>query len=220
MTSRRSFPIRSKPGVKCASRLTGTIWKEDASVDAFLNAAIGWESFLSDWHIAAINRDSSAFVSDLQGRVEDSVTGRWSGLAGRIALSIPKSQPRSRSPTPRSKAGISLSGSVRSRREREGKELCDPYRGRVLALPQADHDLIGAVVGIRDCIAHRSQKASDTMNAALSSLRPADAALRRTAARVAPSGIGAYLYASTSGGRRVELYHARLEVIAEKLRVV
>jgi len=35
-------------------------------VDGFLNAAIGWESFRSDWHIAAINRDSGPFVGDLQ----------------------------------------------------------------------------------------------------------------------------------------------------------
>ncbi len=52
----------------CA-QISGNELRKNASVDALLNAAIGWESFLSDWHIAAINRDSGPFVVDLQARV-------------------------------------------------------------------------------------------------------------------------------------------------------
>ncbi len=72
----------------CA-QISGNELRKNASVDALLNAAIRWESFLSDWHIAAINRDSGPFVVDLQARVEQSVVGRWPGVRSRIALSIP-----------------------------------------------------------------------------------------------------------------------------------
>jgi hypothetical protein len=62
-------------------------------VDALLNVAIGWESFLSDWHMAATNRKSTAFVADLQNRVEASLVGQgWSGLKRRPAPSLPKSR--------------------------------------------------------------------------------------------------------------------------------
>src|SRR4051794_35578274 len=72
-------------------QISGNELKKNASVDAFLTVAIGWESFLSDWHIAAINRDSSAFAADLQVRVDASLSGRgWSGLKGRVNLSVPK----------------------------------------------------------------------------------------------------------------------------------
>jgi hypothetical protein len=203
----------------CA-QISGNDLRKNASVDAFLNAAIGWESFLSDWHIAAINRDSSNFAADLQRRVGESVTSRWPGLGGRIALSIPKHPSLDLVREILDPEGGNLSFGARDKwRDRANRELCDPYRARVLAVTDRDHRLIRSVVAIRDCIAHRSQKASDGMNEALSNLSVADGALRRTQARVQPSGVGAYLFAATPGGRRVERYHLRLHSIAETLRV-
>jgi hypothetical protein len=203
----------------CA-QINGNELKKNASVDAFLNAAIGWESFLSDWHIAAINRDSTSFAADLQKRVEDSVSGRWRGLKGRVTLSIPKhpSLDLVRELIDPEGGNISFGGKDKWR-DRATRELCDPYRARILALTDRDHRLIRSVVAIRDCVSHRSQKASDAMNDALTQLAAADSALRRTQARVQPSGIGAYLFAATAGGRRVEIYHRRLGDIAEALRV-
>ena len=201
-------------------QISGNALRKNASVDAFLNAAIGWESFLSDWHIAAINRDSSNFAADLQHRVEESVTSRWPGLSGRIALAIPKhpSLDLVRELLDPQGGNISL-GAKDKWRARADRELCDPYRARVLAITDRDHRLIRSVVAVRDCIAHRSQRASDAMNDALSDLAAGDVALRRSVARVQPSGVGAYLFAATPGGRRVEIYHQRLHEIAETFRV-
>ncbi len=203
----------------CA-QISGNELRKNASVDALLNAAIGWESFLSDWHIAAINRDSGPFVVDLQARVEQSVVGRWPGVRSRIALSIPAHPSLELVRELIDPDGGNISFGNRDKWiDRVQKQLNDPYCARVLALPDRDHRLIAAVVAIRDCIAHRSKKASDAMNAALANLAHADRALRREQARVQPSGIGAYLYAQTTGGRRVERYHQRLSDIAESLRV-
>lgn len=201
-------------------QITGNELKKNASVDAFLNVAIGWESFLSDWHIAAINRDSSAFVADLEARAEASLIGRgWTGLRGRVTLSIPKhpSLDLVRDLIDPDGGNISF-GDKDKWCARAERELSDPYRSNVLALPDRDHRLIRAVVAVRDCIAHRSQKASDAMNAALGNLAHADNSLRRSQARVQPSGIGAYLFAQAGDSRRVERYHQRLGGIAEVLR--
>jgi hypothetical protein len=202
-------------------QISGNELKKNASADAFLSVALGWESFVSDWHIAAINRGSAAFAADLQARVEASLSGRgWSGLNGRVNLSIPKhpSLELVRELIDPESGNISF-GDKEKWRDRARRELCDPYKAAILALNDRDHRLIRAVVAVRDCIAHRSKKASDAMNGALALLASADSALRRSHARVQPSGIGAYLYAQAGGSRRVELYHQRLGEIAEKLRV-
>jgi hypothetical protein len=185
-----------------------------------LNAAIGWESFLSDWHIAAINRDSSAFVTELSKRVEQSLKDRWPGLAGRVALTIPKHPSLELVNDLIDPTGSNISfGDKDKWLARVNCELVDLYRAAVVALPDRDHLLIRAVVSIRDCIAHRSLRASNAMNDALANLQAADSHLRRAQARVTPSGIGAYLFAQAGGIRRVERYHGRLQGIAESLRV-
>jgi hypothetical protein len=71
--------------------------KPNGSVDALLNVAIGWESFLSEWHMAATNRKSTAFVADLQNRVEASLVGQgWSAaLRPRSRRAAPTTRRRS-----------------------------------------------------------------------------------------------------------------------------
>jgi hypothetical protein len=194
--------------------------KKNACVEAFLNAAIGWESFLTDWHIAAINRDSSAFVADLTTKLEQSTENKWPGLKGRINLAIPKHPTLQLVQELVDPEGANISFGDRDKwRSRVERELVDPYKARVVALVAADHQLISTVVAIRNCIVHRSQMASDRMNDELANLRSADKWLRRGEQRVRPSGIGAYLLANAGGARRVLTYHRRLLGIAEHLRV-
>lgn len=104
-------------------------------------------------------------------------------------------------------------------KERARNELCDPYRSKVLDLPSSDKRFIAAVNTIRNCIAHRSKRASNEMNEALARLQKRDQKLKRAQRRITPSGVGAYLYADCGGERRVEVYHKRLEEVAEALRV-
>jgi hypothetical protein len=194
--------------------------RSNASVSAFRNAAIGLETFRSDWHIAAINRDSTAFVADLSVRIEQSIESRWPGIGSRVTLSLPKHPSLNLLHDLIDPEGGNLAFGDRDKwRARAGRELTDPYRLAVASLTDRDHQLLAAVVAIRDCISHRSRKSSDSMNAALADLAHADRALRRDVARVRPSGIGAYLFANASGTRRVERYHARLTEIAEAMRV-
>lgn len=194
--------------------------RKAASADAFLNAAIGWETFRSDWHIAAINRDSSAFVLDLAERVEQSVAARWPGLRNRVSLSVPVHPSLNLVRDLLDPEGGNISFGERDRwTARVERELADPYRSVILAMSDRDHRLIRAVVAIRDCLTHRSVKASDAMNVALTNLAFADRGLRRNQQRVRPSGIGAYLFAQAGRRRRVELYHQRLRDIAEALAV-
>jgi hypothetical protein len=44
--------------------------------------------------------------------------------------------------------------------ERADKQLVNPYRAKVTAVPDRDHKLIDAAVQIRNCVAHRSRAAT------------------------------------------------------------
>jgi hypothetical protein len=79
--------------------------------------------------------------------------------------------------------------------ERAKLDLADPYKAKVLAVPATDQQLILAVVTIRDCISHRSQKVQRRNERGTRAAEANDAELRRGTVRVTPSGIGAYLHA-------------------------
>lgn len=198
--------------------------KKRVSADSFLNAAIGWESFISDWHIAAINRSSSAFAQQLSLRAKESLRSRYPGLVenGLVKIELPKHPALDLVKTLADPEGANLSMGDRARwRKRAEEELCDPYKAQVLAITTRDHKLIAAAVGIRNCLAHRSTRSADEMNERLKTLENYDRQLRPPAGRrISPSGIGHYLNAQTSTwSPRVELFHRRLSEIAEALRV-
>jgi hypothetical protein len=207
----------------CAA-LSSAPLKKRVSADAFLNVAIGWESFVSDWHLAAINRDSSAFAAHLETRAKNRLRGEFPGLVteGLVRVDLPKHPSLDLVKTLVDPDGANVAMGDRSKwRTRVEAELCDPYKVKVLSLGAGDHKLIGAVVGIRNCLAHRSTRATDTMNDRLSALASRDRDLRPPGdRRVLPSSVGHYLNARVSTWQaRVEVYHQRLAEIAEQLRV-
>lgn len=190
--------------------------------DAFLRSAVAWELFLADWHVAAVNRDATAFRQGLLQRYQESLAERWPGLQDFVTVQMPKHPTLTVIKGILDSRGYNVTFTTSARWvERASTELVSPWRDRVTALSTADRSLIDAVGAIRNCLAHRSTSASDAMNNALSSLSVApDKPLRRDNYRVQPSAIGTYLYAvKTSGHRRVEIYYRRLAAIAEQLRV-
>lgn len=61
-----------------------------ASLDAFLRVAVEWEGFRSRWHVAAINRDSSAYRADLEKRFRASIKdGRFGALEPYVNVVLP-----------------------------------------------------------------------------------------------------------------------------------
>ena len=117
-----------------------------------------------------------------------------------------------------SASNVSL-GNSNAWQEKARAHLCPRYRDVVLSLPVQDRSLTNAVIAIRNLLAHRSVKASAEMNEALRNLHGQhDRALRRGTRKIHPSGIGSYLNADQAGARRVEIYHARLRELAERLR--
>lgn len=191
------------------------------SVDAFQRAAVAFEGFRSDWHIASINRDSTQFKSVLTQKVEQSVASRWRGLQGRVSVDLPKhpSLELVRELLDPDGQNVSL-GSYAIWKDKAEEQLCTQFSTPLVGLPVQDRAVVDAVIAVRNLLSHRSQRASKGMNEALRALHGhQDGALRRGPNRPEPSGIGNYLNADRDGQRRVEIFHHRLQDISERLRV-
>jgi hypothetical protein len=191
-----------------------------ASLDAFVRIAVGWEVFRSRWHIAAINRDSSAYRADVETRFRASVrSGRFGGLDPFVHVVLP-AQPsvatvqRLLDPLGRN---ISFGDNWT---DRARAELAAPYAAKVLSLSPADRRLVVACESMRNAIVHRSMSSVNEMNTALVILdRAVDADLARTN-KVTETGIAAYLHARRQlAERRVEVWHRRLRDVARRLRI-
>lgn len=186
------------------------------SLGAFTRAAASTEASLSDWFIAAVNRDATAFKTDLASRVEQSVAAKWPALDQKVAIDLPKHpdldlvakllDPKSRNVT---------FADFDDFDDRATRQLSDPYRSAVLAVPGHLREALLAVHKIRNVIAHGSPHASNEMNDTLEHLN--DQRLRRGTRRVQPGGLGNHLNADVGGQRRVELYHTLMRDLADAL---
>jgi hypothetical protein len=201
-------------------------WEADLakalSVDAFLRAAVAWETFRSDWHVAAINNDSSAFRKELLRRYQASMDDKWHGMSKWVSVDLPKHPSLDVVSSLIDARGFNVTfESSEKWVSRCATELVSPWREKAMSLGLPDHRLVDSITALRDCIAHRSRGSIERLDLALKklSLVP-DKPLRRGTNRVQPSGIGAYLFAiaGPAGARRVQVFHARLDGIAESLR--
>ena len=192
------------------------------TTDAFTRIAVAFEGFRSDWHIAAINRDSQALQGKLLGYAQGQLkAGAYPELEQRVRVDLPTHPPldlirKLLDPIDRN---LSISGFNHWKKRANG-ELVDPWKSKVHSIHNHDRAVMHATIAIRNVLAHQSVSASTAMNTALVNFGAPDGALRRGPRKIQPSGLGAYLNAQTAGGNaRVEIYAARLDDLAAALIV-
>jgi hypothetical protein len=189
-----------------------------ASLDAFVRVAVGWEGFRSRWHIAAINRDSSAYRADLESRFRASIKGKgFGGLEPFVHVALPVQLSVATVQRLLDPLGRNISFGDKWT-DRARAELATQYAVKVQSLSPADLRLVAACEKIRNAVVHRSPSSVDEMNTALVVLDPTvDMELVRTS-KVSAAGIAAYLHARPQSQRRVEVWHHRLRDVAGRLR--
>jgi hypothetical protein len=189
-----------------------------ASLDAFVRIAVEWEGFRSRWHIAAINRDSSAYRADVETRFRASVrSGRFSELESFVHLALPAQLSLATVQRLLDPSGRNIAFGDRWT-DRARAELPVQYATKVLSLSPADLLLVSGCEKMRNAIVHRSPGSVNEMNTALVVLdRTVDADLVRTS-KVTGAGIAAYLHAQPLAVRRIEVWHNRLRDVAGRLR--
>lgn len=188
------------------------------SLDAFVRIAVDWEGFRSRWHIAVINRDSSAYRVDVETRFRASVKGgRFGELEPFVHVALPAQLSVATVQRLLDPFGRNISFGDKWT-DRARAELPAQYATKVLSLSPADLLLVSACEKIRNAIVHRSPSSVDEMNTALVVLDPTvDAGLVRTS-KVTGAGIAAYLHARPLSDRRIEVWHHRLRDVAGRLR--
>jgi hypothetical protein len=190
-----------------------------ASLDAFVRIAVEWEGFRSRWHIAAINRDSSAYRGDLETRFRASIKdGRFGELEPYVHVALPAQL--SVATVQRLLDPLARNVSFGDKwTDRARAELAAPYSARVHSLVPADLLVVFASEKIRNAIVHRSASSLAEMNTGLVALDPTvDPDLVRTS-KITGTGIAAYLHARPLSDRRVEVWHRRLGQVAGRLRI-
>ena len=193
----------------------------ELSIDTFVRAAVAFETFRSDWHIAAINRDAAVFLKSLSKSIRSTVAGArdYRGAADLVQVGIVKNPSVAVIRNIVDPLGRNVAfGDTNGWKKRADRELAPRYTARVRALTAGDLTIITAVIAIRNCIAHHSAGSVTEMNGALQRL---PAGLRKPTNRVSVKGIGAYLWAAPPGQTRARTTHfiRELRRIASILKI-
>jgi hypothetical protein len=192
-----------------------------ATIDGFTRVSVSFEQFRSDWHIAAINRDSTALQSTLRTELQKILAeSNHPAIASWTRVDLPKhpSLHEIRDLLDPTQSNLSIS-SYKSWTKRAKRELASPYLDRLQQMRNDDRKVMNAVIKIRNVLMHGSSNAGTAMNLALANFDSRDVDLRRGAYDVRPSGLGSYLMADRGGRTRFELYVVRLGGLARRLRV-
>jgi len=194
-----------------------------ATMDAFARAAVAFERFRSDWHVAAVTRDASAFRLGRQARVVDVLSkGEAKELLGYVQVFLPTHLTLEQVSGLLDPAGGNVSiPSIKRWQEMARRDLASPYRDKVEGIPFKLKAVASAVIAIRNGVSHQSPRSLSDMNGALGCLtHPSHDGLRRPTNQVTLFGIPAYLHGRIAGGEtRVERYHAVLGDLAKLMRV-
>lgn len=197
-------------------RTSGPLAKRATTV-AFTRAAVAFEGLRSNWHIAAINRDSSTLRAALEAEAVSLVrAGSNPTLSSRVRIDLPLHPPLALIRDLLDAKGDHLSiGSHKHWMTRAKAELDDPWRGKIIRMHNADRAVMDAVIALRNVLAHNSTRAGESATDALAKFLPKDAGLLRSGRGIQPSGLPAYLNAVTPSG--LEILVSRLDDVAQAL---
>lgn len=190
--------------------------------DAFLALAVAWETFLSQWLIAAVNRDSSTAVRYLSQRLQDHATGE---------LRVPQTHV---SVTLITKHHFTLAlvrqlldphdNNVVLREHKDLKDFADrwlagSYGQQLSTITSYQFKPVLATRLVRNALAHQSESALQRANGELRK-STVPLSLRVTTSRqLNVDGWRRYLLSITSATPRLAVYHTELAATAQLLRV-
>ena len=185
----------------------------------FHRGFVSLESFLSAWFLAAINRDSSQFVSHREQKIRDLVKSEISQWdESKLSYSPPKhiSVADLTSLVDPDDQNITFYDYEAIKKSAD-KWLAPAYRAKVDAINYPLPKIYRAAKTIRNCIAHQSQSSFDKMNSTLTALpnHLVCGQLRNHVRSV--NNVGVHLKAVFDGKTRAEIYIEQFKRIADKL---
>jgi hypothetical protein len=181
--------------------------RKTVAEDIFLRFVVGWESFISEWFIGAVNRDASRLRRHvekqldqwLQDAVNEAPYERYTVRFPRPVVSLKQHPTLSEVRHLLDPGGRNIEfRSFDELRARCHRQLAPRFAGRVQSLHDAGaSEIVDASLSIRNVLAHRSQQSVQTMNTTIRAF-PSYPTLRKE--RMSKEGLGTYLVAQTPGG--------------------
>jgi hypothetical protein len=212
-------------GEEAWAEATSTERRKTVAEDIFLRMVVGWEGFISEWFIGAVNHDATRFKAKMEQRLEqwqqDAIAGsdhaRFASAFKAPIVAVGKN------PTVATVRHLLDPGegniefrSLEELLRRSADLLVRRFVERVGRVQGAGGDeIIDAALAIRNVLAHRSLKAVRVMNARVAAF-PTYPMLRKQS--MSKDGIGTYLSARTGGGdARLLIFKIEFERIASVL---
>jgi Flp pilus assembly pilin Flp len=182
-----------------------------------LAGAVAWEGFVSDMFIAYINVDATRFKQHLQDAFEEHL--QTQEKSNRVF----KAYGRLQFPAHLSKADVqALANSTGSNitfpnfaelEERSKRWLVKAHADKFENLTKPQKALVDAVIGLRNHVAHRSQRSGDAMNSLLAVGALHTTGIKRRGNRI--KNVGAWLKATPVGRNE-----SRIETIIKALDAI
>ncbi len=193
-----------------------------AASDAFLSLAVSWESFLSRWVVASVNKDASQAVSylttRLQAHAQDELRVPTTHIAATLITQSHFSLDLVRQLLDPNENNIVLR--EHSDLDKYARRwLADPYRASLSGISSYQFKPVLATRLIRNALAHESESALKRANDELrkSTVPPG---LRVTGTRrLSVDGWRRYLLAISSTRPRIAILHDDLSAVASLLAV-
>lgn len=199
------------------------------SKDAFFRLAVSWEVFRSDWHIAAVAKDTSVLARTFRSDIEKLVKAKsqLKGAVPYLKIDMPKHLPLSdvREAIEPDGGNVKLKplgdGSTTNLWPKQAEaQLSSPFSEVIEAIPLRDWKFLSLVERLRDCIAHSSRRSVETLGAAFAALDPADEiSFGFTLRGLGMPRVPIYLHGRANGSRRMDHFYDRFGLIADALIV-
>ncbi|MCA9526001.1 MAG: hypothetical protein KC549_06850 [Myxococcales bacterium] len=187
--------------------------------NTLLAAAVGLETFLSDWVLAAINKDASGFIAHEKNRIRTSITDKFGAWhAGAVEFEPGKHVKLTDLRSILDPDGWNLSfKDFETFKQRADQRLAPTYRAKIAALTASDGLAFDAVKAMRNFMAHRSPASKATMNDGLIAVG-GDATIRDMGrSERGVNSLGKFLRTKVNGTSRLDLYLDWLVALAGKL---
>ncbi|MCU1033270.1 hypothetical protein JAK64_05835 [Stenotrophomonas maltophilia] len=181
-------------------------------------AAVAWEGFISDLFIALMNRDSSQLARHLENSFNELLRDSGKPLAAfkRFGkLEFPKHLKKIDVQSLANPSGNNITFSNYDRLETGAATfLCADDAKKFKSIKPSEKAVIDSLLAVRNQIAHRSERSSTAMHAALANGALHSTGLKRGERR--PSNVGAWLKAKPSPAkdRRLFIFIETLKVVA------
>ena len=209
--------------------------KKGVAEDSAFRLGVLWETFQGDWFVAAISRNSSAFVGEMQGQLHKAVSDKWARdvieMKSPGALTIPNRPTLHQIEKMLDPQGFNITFTDHAQWLRSAKRYLVGEHLAAVSRVAGDTEstsLLHLVKKMRNHLAHASTGSKEEFNKA--------ARTRSTGERIGLTGsannaltrddrgvadLGKYLRAKVeqNGPRRLEILHERIVQIAEFLRV-